>query len=126
MRIVSILLMCLFILPSYGCVTQSRRDWGYVDLPGTSYPQASTVYVPLGNTVPQGVANMQGTVTPVAPNFAQPYVTVTNPNRYTYEHNSEIFDANTLINLGFLGLGITDTVLRYHHLNSHPHRWFRW
>lgn len=124
MRILSLLLIVILTLPSYGCVTRSQRDWGYVDFPA---PQAQTVYVPLGNSVPPNVASMQNTVVPTTPNFAQPYMGATAmPNRLTYEHNTEVFDLNTLINMGFLGLGITDTILRYNHLNRHPHGWFRW
>ena len=130
MRIIALLLVVVMLLSSFGCVTQSRRDWGYADTPG---PQTTTTYVPLGNQVPPGVAQMQNTVTTTPPAFAQPYLAqnaaAANVNRMTYEHNSEEFDgiglANVLVNAGFLGLGIVNTGLRWDHIARHPH-WHGW
>lgn len=127
MRRIALILVMVLLSSSFGCVTQSRRDWGHVDTPS---PQVTTTYVPLGNNVPTNVAAMQNTVSTVPPAYAQPYLAQNaaspNVNRVTYEHNSEMFDANTLINLGFLALGAINTGLRWDHLARHPHGWYRW
>ncbi len=134
MRLLPITLILAMLLLMSACVTRTQRDWGYVDT--GSQVTASTTLVPLGSSVPPEVAAMQNTVSSAPPAFAQPYMannayTVNNPaavnsNRITYEHNTEEFDANTLINLGFLGLGVANTILRFDHLARHPHGWYRW
>ena len=129
MRLLPITLILAMLLLMSACVTRTQRDWGYVDT--GSQVTASTTLVPLGSSVPPEVAAMQNTVSSAPPAFAQPYMAVNNPaavnsGRVAYEHNTEEFNANTLINLGFLGLGVANTILRFDHLARHPHGWYRW
>lgn len=128
MRSFALILVMVMVALS-GCVTQSSRDWGYVDTPGPQ-AQVSTTYVPLGTQVPANVTAMQNTVTTTPPAFAQPYLAqnaaLPNVTRMTYEHNHEAFDVNTLINAGFLGLGIVNSAFHWDHLARYPHRHWRW
>lgn len=130
MRSFALILVMAMVVALSGCVTQSSRDWGYVDVP-SAQAQVSTTYAPLGTQVPVSVASMQNTVTTTPPAFAQPYMATQNaalPNvaRMSYENNHEAFDANTLINAGFLGLGIVNSAFHWDHLARYPHHRWRW
>ena len=90
------------------CVTRSRRDYGYVDTGQTVTPQASYLAPVNPNgmiTLPNGqvVPAQPGAMYPATPGTSQ--YAMNGSGRITYEHNSEEFDANTIINGIGIGLG---------------------
>lgn len=121
---------------SGGCVTRSRRDYGYVDM-GTPAQTTAVAYLPVNNgtvTLPNGqiVPAQPGAVYPASPQAypmpAYPMQAYAGSNRMTYEHNTEEFDWNTIfhgINTATnTFLGVTAGVSLIDHM-SHPAKYNR-
>ena len=142
-RMTAILMAMVILATAFlpGCVTRSRRDWGYVD---NGTPQTSTAYLPVqpngtvtlpnGNTVPA----QPGAVYPAYPQQTYPqqayptYASV-GSNKMTYEHNSEEYDLNTVFNgintaanaffMGTAGAYMINRMAYPHNYRHHHHRW---